>query len=75
MSFSANTQILRLPQLCARLGIARSTVYDKLSPTSPRYDATFPRPIKLGLSSVGWLECSVQDWIQSRIEIGHTKNR
>lgn len=66
MTQPSRTQILRLNQVCSRLGIARSTVYDKLSPTSPRHDKTFPRPIKLGLSAVGWLESSIEEWVHQR---------
>lgn len=59
-------KILRLVQLLAMLGISKSTVYDKLNPNSPRYDATFPKPIQLGTSSVGWLEFEVISWILSK---------
>ena len=29
---------------------------------------TFPKPVSLGGSAVGWLEAEVQQWLQPRIE-------
>ncbi|WP_244746207.1 helix-turn-helix transcriptional regulator [Paraburkholderia terricola] len=58
--------VLRIKELTHKTGLARSTIYDKLSPSSKRFDATFPKPIRLGMSSVGWLESEVEAWIASR---------
>lgn len=61
--------VLRRRDLQARLGLSRSTIYDKISPASPRYDATFPKPIRLGNgSAVGWLAHEVDDWLRTQIE-------
>jgi prophage regulatory protein len=66
-SASPATTILRRNAVEARTGLARSTIYDKLSPSSVRFDPSFPRPIHLGLNAVGWIESEVEAWIQSRI--------
>jgi len=42
--------ILRFPQVVEITGLPRSTIYAKLA------DDNFPRPIKLGERSVGWVE-------------------
>lgn len=61
--------ILRRRDLEARLKISRSTIYDKINPDSPRYDADFPKPIRLGNgSAVGWVESEVESWLRDRIE-------
>lgn len=61
--------ILRRRDLEARLKLSRSTIYDKINPASPRYDAAFPKPIRLGNgSAVGWIESEVEIWLRSRIE-------
>jgi prophage regulatory protein len=61
--------ILRRRDLEARLKLSRSTIYDKINPASPRYDATFPTPIHLGNgSAVGWVEDEVESWLRGRIE-------
>lgn len=59
-------KILRMSALTAKLGIARSTIYDWLDPKSPRYDATFPKQRRLGQQSVGWIETDVDQWILQR---------
>ena len=59
-------RVLRLRQVQDRIGLSRSTIYDRMNVNSPRYDKTFPKPIKLGCSAVGWLEANINDWIQSR---------
>lgn len=66
MPHQQNEKILRAKEVRAKLGIARSTLYDWLNEKSPRYDASFPGQIKLGLSSVGWLESEINQWIDSR---------
>ena len=61
--------VLRRTDLEARLGLSRSTIYDKIRPTSPRYDATFPKPIRLGNgAAVGWLAHEVDRWLRAQIE-------
>lgn len=59
--------IIRLKQLIALLGISKSAIYDRLNPTSPRYDDSFPKPFKLGGRSVGFVEAEIQDWLQARM--------
>jgi len=55
-------KILRLKQVMAITGLARSTLY--------KYMVTedFPAQVKLGPRAVGWLEVEVLAWLQSRIE-------
>jgi prophage regulatory protein len=60
--------ILRCKQVQQRTGLSRSTIYDRLSTTSPRFDPTFPSAIQLGANSVGWLESEIEDWISSRVK-------
>ncbi|RZT04566.1 transcriptional regulator, AlpA family [Duganella sp. CF402] len=67
MQFSTSLKMLRCKQLMARLSLSRSTIYDKLSKSSPRFDPSFPRPINLGPHAVGWVEAEVDAWLQARI--------
>ncbi|WP_447838492.1 helix-turn-helix transcriptional regulator [Aeromonas salmonicida] len=59
-------KVLRIKDLIGKVGMARSTIYDRLNPKSPRYDSSFPKPIKLGLSAIGWLEHEVDTWIKTQ---------
>jgi len=63
-------KIIRLPKVQQDTGQSRSSVYNKFNPKSPQYDPTFPKPIKLGARSIGWIESEVQDWIESRRGMG-----
>ncbi|MGE6164432.1 Prophage CP4-57 regulatory protein (AlpA) [compost metagenome] len=60
-------KVLRIKDLISKVGMARSTIYDRVNPKSPRYDSTFPKPIKLGLSAVGWLEHEIDAWVENLI--------
>jgi predicted DNA-binding transcriptional regulator AlpA len=61
--------IIRRRQVEARTSLSRSAIYDRLDPHSPRYDATFPKQLKLGSASVGWLESEIDAWLSARIRI------
>lgn len=54
--------ILRLPEVIARSGLSRSTIYKRLNL------GEFPQPVPLGDRAVGWLESEVQQWIDERIQ-------
>lgn len=70
-SCSAITQrIIRLPDIEQMIGLKRSSIYNKINPKSAHYDLTFPKPIKLGARSIGWVESSIQEWIKLRRELG-----
>lgn len=56
------TRLLRLPELLARLGICRATIYLHIS------KGTFPKPIALSPRAVGWLEHEIDAWLMSRIQ-------
>lgn len=55
-------KIIRLPEVVKSTGLARSTIYKKISAKE------FPIPIMLGVKSVGWLESDIQKWIEGRIQ-------
>ena len=62
-------KILRLKQLTERIGLGRSTIYDRMDAHSPRYDATFPKPIKLGAAAIGWIDSEITTWIEQRMTV------
>lgn len=65
----AALRILRRRDLEASLRLSRSTIYDKINPQSPRYDATFPKPIRLGGgAAVGWLAHEVEAWLVAQMD-------
>ena len=58
-------EILRFPQVIAITGLPRSTIYAKLAADNDN----FPRPIRLGVRSVGFVAQEIDDWLTERIEI------
>ncbi|MBW3796283.1 AlpA family phage regulatory protein [Aeromonas hydrophila] len=59
-------KVLRIKDLINKIGMSRSTIYDWLNPKSPRYDETFPKPFKIGQSSIAWFEHDVDSWLIHR---------
>jgi len=54
-------KFLRFKQLRERVSLSHSTIYEQIA------KGKFPRPHKIGVRAVAWLESDVQDWIESRI--------
>lgn len=46
-------------------GISRSKLYEMLNPSSPRYDPTFPLPLRVGTRNVAWREDELQQWMSN----------
>ena len=53
--------ILRLPEVKARTGRSRSSIYADIKA------GRFVPPISIGRRSVGWLSHEINDWIAARI--------
>lgn len=60
--------VLRLHELAEKIGLRRSSVYNKLNPRHSGFDASFPSPVRLGARSVGWLDEEVEAWVASRAQ-------
>ncbi len=55
-------RIIRLSEVLANTGLARSSVYRYVA------EGSFPKPVSLGDRAVGWVESEVQEWVLARIE-------
>lgn len=53
-------RFLRRPEVLARTGLSRSTIYGRLE--QGRF-----RPVSLGGRAVGWIEAEVDEWMRERI--------
>ncbi len=53
-------KLLRRPEVEARTGLSRSTLYDWMKRDE------FPQPVKLGTRLVAWRESDVNAWLESR---------
>lgn len=52
--------VLRLPQVKARTGLSRSSIYKFIAAGS------FPRQLRLGPRAIGWVSTEIDDWIEHR---------
>lgn len=53
--------ILRRPQVQARTGLSRSTIYERIRA------GTFPAPVSLGAKAVGWIEGEIDTWLANQV--------
>ncbi|MBP8182512.1 MAG: AlpA family phage regulatory protein [Rhodoferax sp.] len=58
--------LLRLPDVVARVGLQKSSIYEMLGRNPP----AFPRPLKLSRRAVCWPASSIDSWIAERIKAG-----
>lgn len=55
-----NERLQRRPDVEARTGLSRSTIYDWMK------KGEFPQPVKLGARLVAWRESDITAWLESR---------
>ena len=51
-------KILRLPEVIARVGLKRASIYRYIS------EKQFPKSVRIGVRAVGWLEHEIDGWLQ-----------
>ena len=56
-----NYEIKRRPEVEAKTGLSRSTIYEKMK------SGSFPKPVKLGPRAVGWLDAEIDAWLEERV--------
>lgn len=62
-----NLTMLRIDQVKLKIGLSKSTIYSKLDSKSPFHDPAFPKRVRLGANSIGFIEAEIDAWIQSRV--------
>lgn len=56
------TSVLRRPEVEARVGLSRSSIYAFMA------DGSFPKPIRIGPRAVAWRSTDIEKWLNSRPE-------
>jgi prophage regulatory protein len=56
-------QFIRLPEVRRLTGLSKSTVYRLID------QDRFPRPVPLGLRTVGWVQHEVVEWQRQRVAL------
>ena len=52
-------KILRLPEVARLTGMSKGTIHRRYR------EGTFPRPLKLGVQSIGWRRKDIDEWLES----------
>ena len=53
----APTRLLRLPEVMARVGLKRSSIYQRMS------EGRFPKSRSLGPKCAVWVEAEIEQWV------------
>lgn len=54
-------RVLGLPEVMALTSLGKSAIYAGIAA------CTFPKPIKLTVRRVGWLETEIREWVAARV--------
>jgi len=61
-------KLLKIKEVLEMTSLSRSAHFLKLDKNSEYYDPTYPRPVKTGARSVGYVEQEVVDWVKARMD-------
>ncbi|MDR6202497.1 helix-turn-helix transcriptional regulator [Paraburkholderia graminis] len=60
------TRALTLKMVAERIGRSRASIYEMMDKNSPRFDAAFPAPFKIGVKTL-FVEMEVEQYLQTKI--------
>ncbi|WP_202740398.1 helix-turn-helix transcriptional regulator [Acinetobacter sp. 'aerobic (ED)'] len=66
-SFQMN-QIITVSDVIKFTSISRSKIYEMINKESKYHDPTFPKPIRLSESRIGWSALEIHLWIEGKLE-------
>ena len=66
-SFQMN-QIITVKDVMKFTSISRSKIYELINKDSKYYDPTFPQPIRLSESRIGWSAWEIHQWIKAKMD-------
>ncbi|WP_333654115.1 helix-turn-helix transcriptional regulator [Acinetobacter johnsonii] len=61
-------QIINLKEVIQFTSISRAKIYEMINEGSRYYDASFPKPVRLSESRIGWVALEVHQWIEAKIQ-------
>lgn len=61
-------QIINLKEVILFTSISRAKIYEMINVDSKYYDPSFPKPIRLSESRIGWVALEVHQWIEVKIQ-------
>ena len=60
-------QIINIKEVIQFTSISRAKLYEMINVNSKYYDPTFPRPVRLSESRIGWVAWEVHQWIEAKL--------
>lgn len=61
-------QIINIKEVIQFTSISRAKIYEMINVDSKYYDPTFPKPVRLSESRIGWVAWEVNQWIEDKIQ-------
>lgn len=61
-------QIINLKEVISFTSISRAKVYEMINQKSKYYDPSFPKPIRLSESRIGWSAWEIHQWIEGKLK-------
>ena len=61
-------QIINIKDVIVFTSISRAKIYEMINAQSKYYDSTFPQPIRLSESRIGWSAWEIHQWIEDKLE-------
>jgi prophage regulatory protein len=61
-------QIINIKEVIQFTSISRAKIYEMINTDSKYYDSTFPKPVRLSESRIGWVAWEVNQWIEAKIQ-------
>lgn len=68
---NSSIELVRRTEVQKIIGLGASAIYDRMDKKSPRYDPTFPKPIKIGGGTnppIRWVRSEIEDWLMGKIK-------
>lgn len=61
-------QIININDVIEFTSISRAKIYEMIKVDSKYYDPSFPKPVRLSESRIGWVAFEVHQWIEAKIQ-------
>lgn len=61
-------QIININEVIEFTSISRAKIYEMIKVDSKYYDPSFPKPVRLSESRIGWVALEVHQWIEVKIQ-------
>ena len=61
-------QIINIKEVIQFTSISRAKIYEMINVDSKYHDPTFPKPVRLSESRIGWVALEAHQWIEEKIQ-------